>query len=120
MSKSNVDYLRDILQELDDIRTFTTDGEAAFMQDVKTQKAVIRSYEVIGEICKRLPDELRTAHPHIDWRKLINFRDFLAHNYEIIALRFVWDAVEDLANLRAAIEEILLKVSPGEDDSAEG
>jgi uncharacterized protein with HEPN domain len=107
MSNHNADYLRDILQELDDIAAFTADGKDAFMADVKTQKAVIRSYEVIGEICKRLPADLRAAYPQVDWRNLITFRDFLAHNYELIGLRYVWDAVEDLPTLRAAIEALL-------------
>lgn len=49
MSRTNADYLRDMVQELDDIAHFTLEGEASFMRDVKTQKAVIRSYEVIGE-----------------------------------------------------------------------
>jgi uncharacterized protein with HEPN domain len=87
MSKTNRDYLEDLLQELDDVAAFTVDGEAAFMNDVKTQKAVIRSYELAGEICKRLPVELRAANPQIEWHKLITFRDFLAHNYELIGLR---------------------------------
>jgi uncharacterized protein with HEPN domain len=107
VSKSDAAYLRDLLRELDDIALFTAAGEAAFMTDVKTQKAVIRTYEVIGEICKRLSLALRTAHPEVDWRRLITFRDFLAHNYETIAMRFVWDAVIDLPTLRAMIETIL-------------
>jgi uncharacterized protein with HEPN domain len=69
MSRTTADYLRDILQELDDIAAFTGEGQEAFMNDVKTQKAVIRSYEVVGEICKRLPDSIRTANAQIDWRK---------------------------------------------------
>ncbi len=117
MSKNTADYLNDLLQELDDILTFTTDGEAAFMRDVKTQKAVIRSYEVIGEIGKRLPDDFRTASPQIDWRKLITFRDFLAHNYEFIGLRFVWDAVKHAPQLRAAIQALLEGLPADEDDS---
>lgn len=88
MSKTDSDYLQDILQELEDIAAFTTEGETAFSQDVKTQKAVIRSYEVVGEICKRLSSDLRSNNAQIDWRKLITFRDFLAHNYELIALRY--------------------------------
>ncbi len=58
-TKNSAGYLRDMLQELDDIGAFTVEGETAFLQDVKTQKAVIRSYEVIGEIAKRLPADLR-------------------------------------------------------------
>ncbi len=75
MSKTSAQYLRDMLQELDDISTFTAEGEAVFMSDVKTQKAVIRSYEVIGEICKRLSPNLQASNPQIDWRRLITFRD---------------------------------------------
>ncbi|TVR19414.1 MAG: DUF86 domain-containing protein [Anaerolineaceae bacterium] len=115
MSKTTADYLRDLLQELDDIVAFTIEGEAAFMRDVKTQKAVIRSYEVIGEIGKRLPDAFRAANSGIDWRKLITFRDFLAHNYELIGLRYVWDAVKDVHNLRAAIQALLDDLPDDED-----
>lgn len=93
------------------------DGEATFMGDVKTQKAVIRSYEVIGEICKRLPAELRDANPQIDWRRLITFRDFLAHNYELVALRYVWDAVLDVKNLRAIVEALLVGLPTDEDET---
>ena len=107
MSKTPGDYLRDLLQELDDISAFSADGKDAFMADVKTQKAVVRSYEIVGEIAKRLPADMRAAHPYIDWRKLITFRDFLAHNYDVIGLRYVWDAVEDVSHLRAGIEAIL-------------
>jgi uncharacterized protein with HEPN domain len=107
MSTSDAAYLRDLLRELDDVVAFTVDGKAAFMTDVKTQKANIRSYEVAGEICKRLSPNLRTENIQIDWRTLITFRDFLAHNYEFITLRYIWDAVQDLPNLRASVEVIL-------------
>ena len=107
MSKSDREYLLDIVQELDDIAAFTGEGEIAFEHDIKTQKAVLRSYEVIGEICKRVSQDVREQNPQIDWRKLINFRDFLAHNYEIIANRFVWEAVMDGPSLRQKIVEII-------------
>ena len=118
MSKTTADYLQDILQELDDITDFTSEGETAFAQDVKTQKAVVRSYEIIGEVCKRLPATLRDDHSEIDWRKLITFRDFLAHNYDVISLRFVWEAVEDVPSLRKAVQTMLdnLPAVTDEDD----
>ncbi len=117
MTKTYNAYLRDILRECDDIAAFTADDQIAFSQDLKTQKAVIRSYEVIGEICKRLAPEIRDSNPQIDWRKLINFRDFLAHNYESIILRYIWDAVTDLPTLRAAIEALLASLPPDADAS---
>ena len=112
--KSPADYLRDLLQELDDIATFTSEGKPGFFTDAKTRKAVIRSYEVIGEIAKRLPDNLRNANPQVDWRKLIGFRDFLAHHYEEVILELIWDAVEDLPALRATITKMLDDLVVGE------
>ncbi|NUQ05605.1 MAG: DUF86 domain-containing protein [Anaerolineae bacterium] len=49
------------------------------------------------------PTEFRDSHAEINWRKLIGFRDFLAHNYEEIILEFVWAAVEDLPELRTVV-----------------
>jgi uncharacterized protein with HEPN domain len=101
------DYLLDILEYLDSVAAFTSDGRAAFMGDRKTQFAVIHAYEVIREIAKRLPPEAREANPQINWQKLITFRDFLAHNYDRVVLDNIWAAVEDLPNLRSAIESLL-------------
>ncbi len=109
-------YLKDMLDHLEKIERFTKDGREAFMRDDKTQLAVIRAYEVVGEITKRLPASLREAHPQIDWKRLMGFRDFLAHNYEEIILDFVWNAVEDLPKLRAAVAALL---ASRPEDSAE-
>jgi uncharacterized protein with HEPN domain len=118
VEKPVADYLRDILQELNDVHNFTVEGYDAFATDVKTQKAVIRCYEVIGEICKRLPSKLLADKSLVDWEKLIKFRDFLAHNYEVIGTRYIWKAVEDVPNLQAAFESLLVNLPdlPTEDD----
>jgi uncharacterized protein with HEPN domain len=116
MTKMDADYLRDLIQELDDVAAFTVEGREAFDTDIKTQKAVIRSCEVVGEISKRLAIELREANPQIDWRKLITFRDIIAHNYDVIDLRLVWAAVEDVPTLRAAVKAILDGLDDEPDD----
>jgi len=108
-------YLQDILDYIALVERFTVGGRDEFLQDEKTQFAVIRAYEIIGEIAKRLPQEICDTSPQIDWRKLIGFRDFLAHNYEEIILEFVWAAVKDVANLKAAIEALLATL-PDETD----
>jgi uncharacterized protein with HEPN domain len=61
------------------------------------------------EIAKRLSQDARDKSPNINWRRLIGFRDFLAHNYEEVILEFVWKAVEDLPNLQSAVEALLSK-----------
>ena len=48
-------YLRHIPDAIDNIRTYTTGMDlAAFRVDRKTQDAVIRNLEVIGEACHNI------------------------------------------------------------------
>lgn len=107
-------YLEDMLDYLKAIESFTSEGYEAFTGDLKTQFAVIRAYEVIGEIAKRFPESFQTVNSHINWRELINFRDFLAHNYQRVKLVNIWAAIEDLPNLKAAVEDLLAKLPPDE------
>lgn len=107
MKKAVKPYLQELLAELNDIADFTVAGREVFRSDRRTQKAVIRSYEVIGEIVKRIPQDIRDTNPQVDWRKLAAFRDFLAHNYDDVILKNIWEAVEDLPNLKAKVEAVL-------------
>ena len=54
------DYLEDILESVDDIRSFTNGtGFDDFVADKKTINAVIRSLEIIGEAAKKIPADIR-------------------------------------------------------------
>lgn len=85
---------------------FTGGGYAEFSQSELIQFAVTWAYQTVGEIAKRFPDSFRTAHPEINWRQLIGFRDFLAHNYERIDVGPLWAAVEDLPALIPALQAL--------------
>jgi uncharacterized protein with HEPN domain len=97
-------YLTDLIEQLELIETFTLEGGEHFLEDQKTQYAVIRAYEVIGEIVKRLPVDLLAAHSDVDWQQLKGFRDFLIHNYHRVTPARIWDAVEDLPNLKSTVK----------------
>jgi uncharacterized protein with HEPN domain len=71
--------LLDICGAIDDVFSFVTGGRDEFMADRKTQAAVIRCFEIIGEAAKGLPDSFRAKAPHIPWKRLAGFRDVLAH-----------------------------------------
>ncbi len=105
--KDTKKHLRDLLIYLNDVENFTHEGREIFVADRKTQFAVIRAYEVIGEIVKRLPAELLETQSVVEWQDIKEFRDFLAHNYEKVKLDIVWGAVEKLPMLKAAIEAML-------------
>lgn len=46
----------------------TAEGERSFYADPKTQDAVIRNLEVIGEAVKNLSEEVEAAHADVPWR----------------------------------------------------
>ena len=101
-------YLAHILECIEKIELFTTDGKARFLQDAMVQDAVLRNFSIIGEAAKRLDDGYRTAHPEIPWRALAGLRDVLIHQYEGVDLERVWPIVErELPNLREAIAALL-------------
>jgi uncharacterized protein with HEPN domain len=108
MKKDPRVHLAQILERIDRINEYTTDGKEAFFADERTQDAVIRNFEVIGEAAKRIPDEYRKDHLSIPWRELAGFRDVLIHQYEGVSIDEIWQIIErNLEPLRKAITEIL-------------
>lgn len=101
-------YLAHILECANKIERYLEGGKKAFLDDTKTQDAVIRNFEIIGEAAKRIPDEYRRQHPHIPWSLMAGFRDVLIHDYEGVDPNRVWKiATRDLPPVRDAIAEIL-------------
>jgi uncharacterized protein with HEPN domain len=92
--------------------------EEAFRADLKTQDAVIRKMEVIGEAAKRLSEGTITALPSIDWKGFKGFRDVLIHNYDRVDVAIVWKTLaEELPPLVVAVwarlQELGLPLPPG-------
>ncbi|NDP65065.1 MAG: DUF86 domain-containing protein [Polaromonas sp.] len=84
------DYLRHILEAIDNIQAYTADADlTAFMADRKTQDAVIRNLEVIGEACnnvaKNHPD-FAAQHATVPWGFAYEMRNALAHGYFTVDL----------------------------------
>lgn len=69
-------------------------GEPAFMEDRKTQDAVLRRLEIVGEAVKRLPWEFREKHPQVPWKRVAAFRDVAIHHYDRVDLERVWGLIE--------------------------
>lgn len=105
------DYLGDIREAIRRIGTYIAGlSYEQFMQDTKTQDAVVRNLEVIGEAAKNLSRPLRNRHPQIPWKDLAGVRDKMIHHYFGINYEIVWTiAREELPGLLPQIDEILAK-----------
>lgn len=80
----------------------------AFSTDIKTQDAVVRNLEVIGEAARALPERLRAESSEVGWRKLIGLRNVLIHEYFGVSLPIIWDiATSKLDELESACRQML-------------
>jgi uncharacterized protein with HEPN domain len=85
-----------------------------FLQDAKTQSAVLHQLLIIGEAVKRLSKESRAAYPAVPWSPMAGMRDKLIHAYDEVDLEQVWETVaRDIPELLRELEPLL----PQGDDS---
>lgn len=77
--------------------------------------AVERHVEIIGEAANRVSAGFQSSHPEIPWRKVINQRNVLVHEYGDIKLELIWRvATERLTELVLALEDLVPPVPGGE------
>ncbi len=109
MIKNQEIYFEDILFSIESIEKFTKGlSKEGFGSDQLIQDAVIRRFSVIGEAANRIRKEVQDSHKNIEWRKIVNMRNFLLHEYSEINLDVVWDSIKtDLPGLKKAVREIL-------------
>jgi len=92
MSRDWTVQLEDIRQAIGKIRTYVGSMDcSAFSADPKTQDAVIRNLEIIGEAARLLPDAIKARANEIEWRKIAALRNLLLHEYFGISMPIVWD-----------------------------
>ncbi len=114
-SRTDAECLQDIREATRRIRAYLQDSETTtfeqFLADTKTQDAVIRNLEVIGEATRRLSAQVREAHPEVPWKDIAGTRDRLIHHYFGVNLDIVWTiATLELPLLDSKIDAILKDV----------
>ena len=112
MSKrSDTEFLSDIKEAIRRINIYIENIDyKEFLQDIKTQDAIVRNLEIIGEAVKNLSDELRNKYSQIPWNDLAKVRDRLIHHYFGVNYDIVWGITkEELPEIVSKIEEILNK-----------
>jgi len=97
MSKrEDASVIQDINEAIDRIILYTSGMEYdEFLHDNKTQDAVIRNIEILGEAVKLLSDETKDKYPNIPWKDIAGTRDKLIHDYFGVNIDIVWDIVRN-------------------------
>ena len=108
-NRTNTEFLSDIQEAARRIKVYT-DGMTyeIFLTDTKTQDAVIRNLEIIGEAVKNFAMEFRDRYPNVPWKSIAGIRDRLIHYYFGVDIEIVWNIViTELPNVTLQIAEIV-------------
>jgi uncharacterized protein with HEPN domain len=101
-AKESIVRIEDYIKELD---------YAAFLHDIKTQDAVLRNLEIIGEAVKNISSHFKNKHKDIEWKRLAGLRDKIIHYYFGVNWSIVWDVIKNrLPELKGKFEAILKEI----------
>ena len=105
------DYLAHIVDAISRIQRYV-DGmtEQVLMADEKTQDAVIRNLEVMGEAARNVQTQHETfagVHAEVPWALMYAMRNRVSHGYFQVDWALIWKTIHrDLPELRQQIEQL--------------
>jgi uncharacterized protein with HEPN domain len=101
-----IDASREILNFVDGM------NYDAYREDRKTQLAITRLIEIIGEASTHISEDTKISFPTIDWRVLKGIRNIIVHEYFGINYELIWIVTQqDIPALCVELEEILIRLN---------
>ncbi|MCA9487487.1 MAG: DUF86 domain-containing protein [Nanoarchaeota archaeon] len=103
-------FIDDIRKSIKLIERYTQKiSEKNFYKNELLQDALMRRIEIIGEASKRIPNSVRKINPQINWKRISNYRDFIAHSYFEASLKRTWIMIkEEIPELKKNVRKIKL------------
>ena len=94
MEKNNNIYLKLILDSTEKINSYVKDMNLNdFIGDSKTQSAVIMQLQVIGELSKKIPENVK-VQIQLPWKQISGLRDIISHDYFSLDIELVWNILD--------------------------
>jgi uncharacterized protein with HEPN domain len=109
MPPTLADRLLHVLDAINDIQSLLSETTSAnFPADKFRRMAVERSFEIICEASRRLPERVKAQAPDIDWQGMVDFGNRLRHAYHRIDANLLWQIAErDLPPLKAFVDRVM-------------
>lgn len=111
MSEKDILKLQSILEAISKIESCIQSFKNAddFLNDSIRFDASMMNFVVIGEMVAKLTKEFLEKNKQVDWIKIKDFRNLVAHDYFGIDAEEVWQiANSDLPELKRAIQNLLV------------
>jgi uncharacterized protein with HEPN domain len=102
-------YLDDIIESTNRIAEYSAGTtHKTLLTDKMRLDAIVRNLEIVGEAAGKLPLDITNKYPVVEWKKIVNFRNLLAHEYFGIDYEILWDIINNkIPQLRQAILSII-------------
>ena len=112
MKHRDIQLIKKIIAECNDIIRYTNEtGEQIFLENDVYQKATAMSLLNIGEHASILTRELWIEYNDIQWRKIVDLRNLVAHGYGELRLSLVWNLTQtEVPILRDQLECLLKQI----------
>ena len=112
------DYLQHIALAIQRIQRYVAGLSAtAFATDDKTQDAVLRNIEVIGEAARNVQRhhaDFAAAQAQVPWAVMVGMRNRVSHGYFVVDWDLIWATIQqDLPALYAQINALLIDQGAG-------
>ena len=80
-----------------------------YFRSIVVFDATLMNFINIGEMTDRLTKELKDQHPGLDWQRIKDFRNLVAHDYLGVDAEEVWQIIKnDLPIFRSQLNKILI------------
>lgn len=108
------DRLFHILPAIEDVRAMLSGRSLAdFTADRARRLAVERSFEIISEASRYIPEKIKEGEKEIAWEKMAGLGNRLRHAYHRVEPIILWNiAGNDLEPLKRFVERIVREEKP--------
>jgi uncharacterized protein with HEPN domain len=90
------EYLAHIENAILQVKAHTAGmSQAAYESDSRTQRAVERNLQIIGDAAHKLSGALKQARPEIPWEDVYAARNVVVHHYFGVNQKILWDIVQE-------------------------
>jgi uncharacterized protein with HEPN domain len=100
--------LKDMIHIIGTIELYSNSNYETFLEDGKTQDAILYNLVILGEITNAISQDFKDAHPEIAWSQLVDTRNIIIPGKEKSNPTIVWNILhQDLWNLKKSLSNLM-------------
>ena len=106
--RADKERIQDILNAIERIERFTSEGKNHFFSNEMIQSAVIYQIQIIGEASYKISEDFKLLYKDIPWKNIEGTRHIIVHDYFRVNLNIIWDVIEkNLPELKKKLINLL-------------